>query len=165
MIQITYSGSSRTQYVYHVTYLPILPQRKSRYELSYRGDLQQPVEFKTVCTENNYVPNRPVLLLSCFCSKSQQLSATFPNRTNRWYLKKCRLEPWTYAFTPHIHTSRLIQSRNRYFSGNSDIETSNCLTQLFPLPCHFSITGPCFFVRRMLKAPTLQTPIHQQLWY
>ena len=35
----------------HATYLPISPQESSRFELSYRGNLQQPVEFKIVRTE------------------------------------------------------------------------------------------------------------------
>ena len=35
----------------HVTYLPISPQGRPWFELSYHGDLQQPVEFKIVRTE------------------------------------------------------------------------------------------------------------------
>ena len=35
----------------HVTYLPISPKWKPWYELSYRGNLQQPVEFKIALTE------------------------------------------------------------------------------------------------------------------
>ena len=35
----------------HVTYLPISPQGRPRFELSYHGNLKQPVEFKMVRTE------------------------------------------------------------------------------------------------------------------
>ena len=37
--------------VCHVTYLPISPQGRPRFEHSYRGNLQQPVEFKITRTE------------------------------------------------------------------------------------------------------------------
>ena len=37
--------------VCHVIYLPISPQERPRYELSYRCNLQQPVEFEIVLTE------------------------------------------------------------------------------------------------------------------
>ena len=46
----------------HVTYLPISPHGRQRYELPYHGNLQQPVEFKIVLTKNKYVPNPPVEL-------------------------------------------------------------------------------------------------------
>ena len=49
-------------FVCHVTYLPISPQGRPRFELCYRVYLQQPVEFKIVRTENYYVPNSPVEL-------------------------------------------------------------------------------------------------------
>ena len=35
-------------FVCQVTYLPISPQERPRFELSYRGNLQQPVEFKII---------------------------------------------------------------------------------------------------------------------
>ena len=50
-MQITYYGSFRMQFVCHVTYLPISPQGRPRYELSYSGNLQQPVESKIGLTE------------------------------------------------------------------------------------------------------------------
>ena len=38
-------------FVCHVTYLPISPQGRPRFEFSYRGNLQQPVESKIVRTK------------------------------------------------------------------------------------------------------------------
>ena len=38
--------------VCHVTYLPISPQERPRFELSYLSNLPQPVEFEIVRTEN-----------------------------------------------------------------------------------------------------------------
>ena len=48
MTQVAYFGRN---FVFHLTYLPISPQGRPRFELSYRGNLQQSVEFKTVRTE------------------------------------------------------------------------------------------------------------------
>ena len=44
-----------------MTYLPISLQGRSRFELSYHSNLQQPADFKIVRTENNYVLNPPWL--------------------------------------------------------------------------------------------------------
>ena len=52
-------------FVCFVIYLPISPQGRPRFELFYRVYLQQPVEFKIVRTENNYVSNSPVELAHC----------------------------------------------------------------------------------------------------
>ena len=44
-------GRFERNFVCHMTYLPISPQERPRFEFPYRGNLQQPVEFKTVRTE------------------------------------------------------------------------------------------------------------------
>ena len=46
-------------------FLPIAPQNRPRYELSYRGYLQQPVEFKTVHVEKQLRTKPPVELARC----------------------------------------------------------------------------------------------------
>ena len=48
-----------------VTYLPISPQGRSRFELYYRGYFQQPVEFKTVRTEKQWRTKPPVEISQC----------------------------------------------------------------------------------------------------
>ena len=76
-------------FVRHVTYLPISPQGRPRFELSYRGNLQQPVEFKIVRTEYNYVPKPPVELgqwSAWIGEKSVQFQCTNTQQEhgNRW---------------------------------------------------------------------------------
>ena len=47
-------------FVCHVTYLPISPQRRPRFELPYRQS-----NSKLYAQKNNYVPNPPVELAQC----------------------------------------------------------------------------------------------------
>ena len=56
-------------FVCRVTYLPISPQGRARFKLSYRGNLQQPVEFKIVRTERKLRTEPPVELPHCNTSK------------------------------------------------------------------------------------------------
>ena len=46
MAQIAYSGSSGYNSVRHVTYLPISPQGRSRFEISYRGNLRAAIRIQ-----------------------------------------------------------------------------------------------------------------------
>ena len=50
----------------------IAPAVPKRIELSYRDNLKQPVECKTVRTENNYETNPPVEFAQCLCKVSLQ---------------------------------------------------------------------------------------------
>ena len=52
-------------FVCNVTYLLISPQENPRFELSYRGNLQYPVEFKIVRTEKWLRTEPPVELAQC----------------------------------------------------------------------------------------------------
>ena len=51
MTQIAYSAHFGRNFVCHVTYLPISPQGRPRFERSNRGNLQLPVEYKIVRKE------------------------------------------------------------------------------------------------------------------
>ena len=53
--------------VCHVTYLPISLQGTPRFELSYRCNLEQPVEFKIVRTEKLIAYSRPQSNLAIEC--------------------------------------------------------------------------------------------------
>ena len=50
--------------VCHATYLPTSSQGRPRYELSYRGNLRQPFEYKTVLTKNDNYVQKPTVELA-----------------------------------------------------------------------------------------------------
>ena len=56
MIQIAYPGSFRTQFCLSRDLFTDLTAGEATVRTFYRGNLQQPVEFKIVGTKNNYVP-------------------------------------------------------------------------------------------------------------